>query len=157
MLNNIQQGINKEIEELLSRLCGKEFDSKFEWVDDYYVEVDTPFLTNPDARNTEWKTKIGLVFYPELLTYRDPANFPEKDCTVPWICVRLELETPTPELERELLPWLVEVFGEIDYAPFHDEDSFRGYFKKEEKRGWNKYKMYVNPSYPKGYWQNHVL
>ena len=40
---------------------------------------------------------------------------------------------------------------------FKDEDSFMGYFSKEDHKGWTKLKFYINEEYPKGYWGNHTL
>lgn len=148
---NIAHDIEKEIQSITEKLIKNYPDTVQS--DIGYVEVSTPFLTNPDARNEEWKTKIGLVFYPELLSYSENRE----EVTVPWICVRLELETGNPEIERDLLKWISDRFTEIDLKPFYDEDAYCNRWRKEEKKGWNKYRMYINPDYPQGYWENHTL
>lgn len=148
---NIQPQIDKEINELMEKLTQSNPD--FQMADDHYFEVKVPFVTNPDARNEEWKTKIGLVFYPELLSY----GYGDDSITTPWICVRFELESPDNDTERDLCKWIVESLKSAGYKPFYDEDAFRGYYKKEERKGYNQYKCYVNPNYPDGYWENHTL
>ena len=144
---NIQPEIDREIEGIMKKLQDK--DPNFKWSDDHYFEVKTPFLINVDAKNEEWRTKLGLVFYPELLSYNNQ--------TTPWICVRFELEGYDSETVRDLCKWLVQKFKDVGLYPFMDEDSTWNYFRMEEKRGYTKYKMFVNPSYPKGYWENHTL
>jgi hypothetical protein len=148
---NITKEIEAEIQSIIERLIKKYPDTVQS--DIGYIEISTPFVTNAEARNEEWKTKIGLVFYPELLTYSEN----NEEITTPWICVRLELENPNPEIEGDLLKWISNRFSEIENKPFYDEDAYRGNWRKEERRGWNKYKMYINPDYPEGYWENHTL
>jgi hypothetical protein len=144
---NIQPEIDQEIRKVMETLS--EMYSEFSVSDDHYFEVLTPFLINPDSRNEEWKNKIGLVFYPELLSYANQ--------TTPWICVRFELEGYDNEFSRDLCKWIVEKFKQAGYPPFMDEDSTWNYFQREETKGYTKYKMFINPSYPKGYWENHAL
>lgn len=151
MKTNIAALAEKEIQTIIEKLIKTYTDTVQSDVG--YIEISTPFVTNPDARNEEWKTKIGLVFYPELLSYSEE----KEEATVPWICVRLELENTDPKIEGDLLKWITNRFSEINYKPFYDEDSYRGNWRKEERRGWNKYKMYINPDYPEGYWANHTL
>jgi hypothetical protein len=148
---NIQQQIDLEIEDLINALCKN--DPGFQVADDRYIEVKTPFITYPDAKNEEWENKLGLVFYPELLSYA----YEEESTTTPWICVRFELENPTDKTEGYVCKWMIEKLSESGYKPFYDEDSFYGHYSKEERRGYNKYKCYVNPDYPDGYWENHTL
>lgn len=163
MLLNIREQIDNEIEEIIDKLILH--NSNFKIVDDFYVEVDTPFIVCPDSRNDEWKTKIGLVFYPELLHYDQYTNDKSEmndgtkriGVTCPWVCCRFELENPTNELISQICPWIIGVFKEIGLKPFYDEDAYRGHFRKEDKKGYIKFKFYINPSFPDGYWQNHTL
>lgn len=162
MITDINKNITEEIRDLILKL--RSYDLKiFSQVDVQYLEVQTPFETNPDARNEEWKTKLGIVFYPELLSYKDyyiKRGQPEKhgvDVTVPWICVRFGFENDGQKAARDVCKWLVGIFKEIGYYPFMDEDASFNFFAKEERNGYTKYKMYVNPSYPEGYWENHSL
>ena len=55
------------------------------------------------------------------------------------------------------IEFFVEKFVKNGWKMFHDEDSYRGYFSKEDKNGYTRLKFYLNREYPKGYWQNHVL
>lgn len=154
MTIDIQKEINEEIQDIMDTLS-KKF-SNFYWSDDHYFEVDTPFETNPGSNNKEWKNKIGLVFYPELLSYQD-EYFKRREVTVPWICVQFELENDGRKIERELCKWIIHKFQEAGFVPFKDEDSFHNHFHKEERNGYTKYKFFINSSYPEGYWENHVL
>jgi hypothetical protein len=170
MITDISQKIEDEIEQLLVKLRVRD-PKNFQIVDLHYLEINTPFTTCIGARNEEWKTKIGVVFYPELLSYRDnfikrgnpeihPPDHPiynGSNVTVPWICVRFELENESQSVARDLCKWLVSIFKEIGYPPFMDEDSTFNFFRKQERNGYTKYQMYVNPDYPEGYWENHTL
>lgn len=158
---NINPEIDSEISELIEKL--EKHSPDFRHEDGHYMEFKTPYLTNPDSRNEEWKNKIGIVFYPELLSYTDRYVDPETNkvgrrvhVTTPWICVRFELEG-NQVISMDLCKWLVSIFKEIRYAPFMDEDATYNYFSKSERRAYTQYKMYVNPSYPDGWWENHAL
>ncbi len=167
MIIDIMPAIDSEIGSLMNKLS--ENDRNFRTTDSHYMEVATPFLINPDSRNEEWKNKMGVVFYPKLLSYldsyiergdpeKDPVgsrNYKSKNVTVPWICVRVCFESEVQE--REILKWLVSKFKEIEYPPFMDEDATFNHFRKTERRGFNDFEMYVNPSYPEGMWENHTL
>jgi hypothetical protein len=150
MIINIAEQVEKEISLIMDRLVLH--DPNFEVVDNSYLEVKTPFLINPDSRDDEWKPKIGVVLYPELLTY----NFGQQYVT-PWICVRFELETKDMTIHRELCKWFVDKFKAIGIEPFMDEDATWNHYKKEERNGYTKYHLYVNPDYPNGHWENHTL
>lgn len=152
MITNIYEESQKEIDQIIDRLTLH--DPNFQQVDEHYLEVKTPFLVNPDARNDEWKPKVGIVLYPELLSYgsRSAGKF-----ITPWICVRFELETKDMTIHRELCKWFVEKFKAIGLRPFMDEDATWNHYRKEERNGYTKYKLYVNLDQPNGYWENHVL
>ena len=72
---NINPEIDSEISELIEKL--EKHSPDFRHEDGHYMEFKTPYLTNPDSRNEEWKNKIGIVFYPELLSYTDRYVDPE--------------------------------------------------------------------------------
>jgi hypothetical protein len=151
---NLYEESTKEIQNLINLLTAAF--PIFKQVDGFYLEVDTPFILNPEAKNPEWIYKTGVVFYPELLTYgsRSDGTF-----IVPWICVRFEIENkdrPKP-VDKDLCKWFADIFKSIEYSPFMDEDSTYNHFIKKERRGWTSYKMYVHPSHPNGVWQNHTL
>jgi hypothetical protein len=168
MITDINEIISAEINVLIEALTKSNPDFRVEDLE--YLVLKTPFLTNPDAKNEEWKNKIGIVMYPELLSYSDhyidrgnpevdsagSRNYKVKSVTVPWICVRFELEGEQP-IAKDLCKWLVQKFKDIGYYPFMDEDAAYNHFAKDERRGYTKYKMYVNPSYPEGLWENHTL
>jgi hypothetical protein len=152
MLINIREEINKEIDQIIDRL--QLHDPNFKQVDEHYLEVKTPFLVNPDSNNDEWKPKIGIVLYPELLSY---GRGSDGYMTTPWICVRFELETKDMVIHHELCKWFVEKFKAIGLRPFMDEDATWNHFTKKENNGYITYKFYVNIDYPNGYWENHTL
>lgn len=144
---------DKEIENLIKALLkNKECDQ----IDDGYLEIKTPFEIDPDANNKEWKNKIGMVFYPELISYSDENT--KKYKKVPWIACRIELEgMKNEEVVTKLLKWLVSLLEKSGYKPFMDEDAVSGHWHKEEKKNYIQYICYVNPDYPKGHWENHAI
>ena len=156
---DIAKTTDKEIQDIIEILTKKD---NYQQVDEAYLEVQTPFLINPNSRNESWKTKIGFVLYPELLSYstRD-ENRRSEWVTTPWICIRIEIEdseyVTDESKQRELCKWVVAELTEAGYKPFHDEDAFAGYFKKEDRNGYVRFKMYINPDFPQGYWSNHTL
>ena len=144
---NIDEELAFEIEDLEKKMCENPDCSN---VDNGYVEIKTPFEIDPDSKNPDWSNKIGMVFYPELLSYADQ--------TTPWIACRFELEGEHEEsLVRNLLKYLIGLLKNAGYNPFMDEDAFCNHWKKDERSGFTKYVCYVNPSYPDGYWENHCL
>ena len=106
---DIAKTTDNEIQDIIGKLIKKE---EYNQVDEAYLEVQTPFLINPNSRNESWKTKIGFVLYPELLSYctRDEKRKTEW-VTVPWICVKIEIEdseyVTDESKQRELCKWAV--------------------------------------------------
>jgi hypothetical protein len=167
-LVNISPELDQEIEDLIDALCK---DSECEQIDFGYVEAKMPFEVWPDSQNQDFKNKLGLVFYPELLSYGDPVR---KGLVqrVPWIACRLELSSESSAwvngnedqgITRKLLARIIEKLKGAGYQPFMDEDAVWNHWKRETRNGsgtdykYVEYTCYVNPSYPKGHWENHVL
>lgn len=142
MKTNIANTTDKEIQDIISALSKRGFDQ----VDEGYVEVYSPFKVNDS--NT-----LGMALYPKLLSYHDGKDW----VTIPWICIRMEVEDTNEDLHRKIVKWAVSEFTEAGYPPFKDEDAFAGYSTKEEHKGWVKLMIYVNPDFPKGFWSNHAL
>ena len=151
MRMNISQETEEDIEKIVGRLLTM---SEFKKIDEWYLEVKTPFITYPDSNNDEWKTKIGFSLYPELLTYYEKGI---GDSIVPWICCKFEFEGMSEKMEYDLLKWITAKFKECLIFPFKDEDAVSYHFIKEPRKRYNIYKMYVNLDYPEGYWENHTL
>ena len=99
----------------------------------------------------EWD--LGIVFYSELLEYEENG----KEILTPWIVGRLEIETIDYGKLREYTDFILDELNKMDIKPFHDEDSFMGYFSKEDHKGWTQLKFFINERYPDGYWENHTL
>lgn len=101
---------------------------------------------------------LGIVFYGELLEYTD-KNFGGNylNMITPWICGRLDIETTDDQDLRDYAGFILNELKIMRLKPFHDEDSFNGYFSKEEHKGWTQLKFYLNKFYPDGYWENHIL
>ena len=146
-LINVNEDLDFEIEDLERKMCEHD---ECERVDNGYIEIVTPFELNPDSKNPDWINKVGMVFYPELLSYADQ--------TTPWIACGIEVEGKQDEdMLRDLLKYLIDLIEKSGYKPFMDEDAFCNHWKKDERPEWTNYKCYVNPSYPDGYWENHCL
>ena len=171
MTLDLSPEVNKDIEIVKEKLLTK-YPEIFRLEDDDYMVVKTPFVTNPDSANQDWLNKLGIVFFPTLLYYQDsyiprgnpeidPAgssNYKRKNVIVPWISVRFQLHNPDSDLQRSVCKWFVKFFKDLDLCPFLDEDSTFNHYKKIEKRnGYFEYTLYVNPSYPEGFWENHTL
>lgn len=149
---NISEELDSEISEVIKNLLKS--DCCYQ-VDTCYLEIETPFELDPDARNREWVKKVGMVFYPELLSYSENG----KDVMTPWIACRIELENISDEkLIGDLLKWLVELLNKSGYKPFTDEDAMWNHWNVKSSRGsGKKYTCYINPSYTEGYWENHAI
>lgn len=99
----------------------------------------------------EWD--LGIVFYSELLEYTENGE----EVLTPWIVGRIEALTADHGKLREYTDFILDELNKMELRPFHDEDSFMGYFAKEDHGGWTQLKFYINESYPDGYWENHIL
>jgi len=108
---------------------------------------------------------IFLAMYPELLTYYDVDS--RRDVTVPWICVKYEYyldEMKQGDISKTFLTItegatneMIKAFEDIGIKPFYDEDAPQRHFNINRHLNEVTLKMYVNPSYPNGIWQNHTL
>lgn len=143
MKTNIAETTDTEIRDIIEKLERH----GFEYVDQGYVEIDSPFNDND---------VIGLALFPELLSYHDGKNW----VTIPWICIKVEIEGEIGVDENkqiELVKWLVDSLKSSGITPFKDEDSFSGYSKRDQRKGYVRISLYVNPSFPDGFWSNHAL
>jgi len=72
------------------------------------------------------------------------------------------------KLTHTAIAYFKELFEEMKYKPFKDEDAFLRHFvpyKEDKKTLFNIIKGYrlinsaffLNPDYPNGYWQNHTI
>lgn len=162
---NLNNEIEKEIQDLIDKLCEN---GSYKQVDECIIEVDLPFVVNPNSKSDDWKKRIYVIFYHELLSYR--ANYFDEDPTktyrkrdfvdfiTPWICCRIELEgRRSIEDERRVCDSYVKNLKKIGYSPFTDEDASHLHWRRTEQNGWVKLECFVNPDYPNGWWENHVL
>lgn len=149
MKTNIAKVTDLEIENIINKLE----EIGFELVDEAYLEVETPFSIHTDSPNKKYSNILGVVLYPELLFYREN----KEDVTIPWICAKIELESLDDNTERDIIKWLSTKFQEIGLSPFKDEDSFAGCSKRIQGKGYSNIKLFINPDYPQGYWENHTL
>lgn len=94
-----------------------------------------------------------------FLNYYDESR---REVLIPWLCFEFGIHDSLGEKERiEILQWLRDKLRNTDgYRPFKDENANQGIFTKgyhksnfEEYR----YKFFMNPDYPNGYWDNHVI
>jgi hypothetical protein len=165
---NIAPEIDQEIQDLIAKLCQN---PDCEQIDQGYVEMVMPFDVWPNSKNEDFKNKMGLVFFPELLAYNDPDQ-DNKVQRVPWIAVRLNLESDSAawvngvedqNVTSEFLKRVIENLEKAGYKPFMDEDATRNHWRRETSGGDSKtytnvdYTCFVNPSYPDGFWENHAL
>jgi len=137
---NLRNYVNEQLEFFIEKF--KENGWKQE--DIHYVSKDTELQ--------EWP--LGIVFYSELLEYREDNR---REVLTPWIVGELEIETTEYDKLFEYADFILNELNQMNISPFHDEDSFRGYFAKSSHKGWTELKFYINKEYPKGYWENHTL
>jgi len=159
---NIAPELDKEIEELINSICKN---PKCNQIDLGYVEMEIDWEVNPNSNNEEWKRKIGIVFFPELLSYGDPERN-NKVQRVPWIACRLTLDSDSSvyvngeedqDVTGEILKLVLDNIKGAGYKPFMDEDATWNHWKREQKKYYTEYTCFVNPSYPDGFWENHAL
>lgn len=152
METNIAKVTDLEIELIIHKLVKDDFKQ----VDEAYVEVETPFTICNDCPNKDRESTLGIVLYPELLSYHNDKEW----VTIPWICLKMELEghhLMDEKIQREIVKWVKERFEKNGYTPFKDEDAFAQHATRNEHKGWVELKMYINPDFPDGYWSNHAL
>lgn len=109
--------------------------------------------------------KIEMVLYPELLSYY--SDYDRRYVTVPWICVKYEYyldDMKKGDISKNSLTItegatneMIKAFEDIGIKPFYDEDAPQRHFNINRHLDEITLKMYVNPSYPNGIWQNHTL
>lgn len=130
--------------------------------DEAYLTKDIGISTNPEAKNEKWKTSLGIVLFPKLLTYYNGKKWK----TEPWIAIRTSINTPSEkyledsERLRSVAKYLTKEIKNIGMSPFKDEDAFVQHFDRPKERkntGSTEISCYVNPSFPEGYWSNHAL
>lgn len=126
----VQQDIDKVIEALL--------DVGFEYVDNNYLEYEDEDMP------------IYVHLYPEFLTYSTGGKGkPIETLLEVWIACEIEDD------EIDTAGNIVKELLKKSYLkPFKDEDAIKGIFAR---KGEYKIAFYMNPDYPQGYWQNHVL
>jgi hypothetical protein len=129
MNTDISKTTDKEIQEIIEKL--KAIGYKQE--DECYVS----------------KGKLGLVLYPALLCY--------SNAIVPWISVKMGFENIDESNARLIALALKIELESIGYTPFKDEDAFAGCASIERHPHWIEIKLYINPDFPNGLWENHTL
>ena len=114
-------------------------------------------------------TKIIMVVYHELLeydyVYREGVNTDKKTVEnyhTPWIVCRFEFEGANKDEHLKYLKKIKEWFDKfMPYLKyFRDEDALFGCFgiaTSPYSRDWTQYKIYFNPDFPNGWWENHTL
>jgi len=153
MKTNIAEKTDLEIYGIIENLTKKD---NYTREDEMCIKVRTPFEINPDGNTEERKSNAFLVLYPELLSYYSKEGW----VTIPWICAKIDIQKHKSigeSEQRQVVKWFVEELTNAGYKPFHDEDAFAGYATRVENKYDTTIKMYINPSFPEGYWSNHTL
>jgi len=99
---------------------------------------------------------VGITFNPKLLCYRE--IYSDKLVSKIWIEGRIEV---SEDRKNAVAVKMKEYLKEIGLRTFRDEDAFYGIYSHPEKiDDWERFvrfSFYVNPDYPDGCWDNHVL
>jgi hypothetical protein len=130
----------------------------------------TPYEVNPVANNEEYKYGSAIYVSPEFLSYFYVKNKDRKNgkyVLIPWLkctfSVSYDKTAKYPQDEkrvRDIVGWVREhIVDKMPYKAFYDEDAYAGNFswKKKDNARFLEFSFYVNPDYPEGYWENHVL
>ena len=159
MKQNLAHQIENEIDLLVQTFINIGWDCE----DGRFLSKKMEFITNPTAKNQEWKYKVSMVPYAKLLAYTEEGI----DMLVPWIYFRIEIDDDElaqyPDAIKRVQQVAEFIKGEIPgtgYKPFYDEDAFRGNFTRPERRENSKsveFGFYLNIDYPDGFWENHTL
>lgn len=127
--------------------------------DQAYITKKTSFVINPTSKNEDSKYTLGLVLYPELLSYGDESKTGNY-ITTPWINCRFELEYNklNENIVDSVAKFLLDELKTMNIFPFKDEDALYGFLtRSKNKQGYNQHSFYINRDYPKGHWYNHTL
>mgnify|MGYP001566856608 CR=1 FL=1 len=110
-----------------------------------------------------YKTKFTLALYPELLSfdyiYREGKSndkISNESFLTPWVACKYTIfpdENPDRVIS-ELKDYMLNTFP---LRPFYDEDATGKIFTKKIGNDCIDIICYINPSFPNGWWQNHVL
>ena len=168
---NLYKQVELDIETIVKMFV----DNGWTQVDDAYIEKNCGIEIHPDATRESIKTKLTICFSPELLYYYDVHLSSQYDLKeskkvteltiTPWIYCSFLIhnDESTKYLNDNLLlysviDWVKNEISQLPIKPFYDEDAFFGNFKRPKKDGeFIKTGFYLNPSYPNGYWDNHVI
>ena len=122
---NLYEETNNDIKYVADLLVKGGFKQEDEW----YFTIDTPFVVTPDAKNDEWKTKVSLVLFTDLLAYSE--NYSDNYKSVgqqltPWVVCRTEIQNgPKHEEIKNILEWLKnKIVESTNLKLFQDEDAY---------------------------------
>ena len=137
---NLGPEINREVADIMA---------KFEA--DGWTKEDLNFAWKDDSQS--------VTVLPRLLYYTADMDIPQ---VVIWYQLRFAWREDRDEVIEMMAEAMVSRLKAWGLAPFHDQDAdLLGYFRylvrQEEVEGWMTYACAVNPSYPEGKSENHVL
>ena len=159
---DLAKEMHDEIEILINKLIEKGATRE----DDHYLTFKTPYVINAEAQNEDKKNDLGIVLFTDLISFGAEEHDKEVGYALqPWIACRMETSgEDAPENLKEIQDWFTDILKSINYAPFMDEDASNNHWKKDvHKNAQNKedwytyYTCFVNPDYPKGFWENHTI
>ena len=155
MIADYAQEIETEVQYFLEKFIANGWKQE----DTAYITKQVDIITSPNTKN---KNGLGLVLYPNLLSYseKDSESY---GSTKIWIACRatisdIEDKYPIDERAYDIAKLIRKECEDIGIKLFHDEDAFGGYFSKQfNKHNEMEIKCYFNKDYPTGYWENHTL
>jgi len=115
-----------------------------------WTQEDTAFVTR-----TLGGVRQHLVIIPRLLWYTADEDIPQ---VVVWYALRCAWDASEEDIREIHAPAMVEWLKAVGLTPFKDEDAgMLTHFRRLPDQEWPTFDCYVNPSYPKGLWENHTL
>jgi len=110
-----------------------------------------------EGENILWKRIRGKEYFITLVPQILYFHFNERQRAIPWIAVKTFSDPDNP-LPRFVLQEIIEDLYYSGLKPFYDEDAWKKFFRRGKTRfGEDVFACYVNPDFPKGYWENHTL
>ena len=110
----------------------------------------------PGIKDMTETMHLGIVVIPRILYYSDRSN--RGDQAVVWMKCRFESQS-SDDLEIMIKHIKEEVIPKLPWKPFYDEDAHRNNFSRphQDRHGDWIAGFYLNPDYPKGWWENHTI
>ena len=151
MLLNLDKIFFEEIQNVTTKMET----NGWQVVDNGVVTKRVDFIVDPMAKN---KNEILLVMSHTFLSF----IYKNEYYTTPWIQIHCRCASNLDEsCLKNTANFIKEAIISItNLMPFYDEDAKFGYFSYTNSKyscNEKELSLYINPDFPKGWWENHTL